>query len=315
MMSSILVTGGAGFIGSILCERLIKLGYRVVNYDNFNDFYSPIIKKSNISKIKRDTNCICIEGDIRDSFLLETTFKLFEIDKVIHLAAMAGVRKSIESPLEYIDVDISGTVNLLELSKKYNIKKFIFASSSSVYGKNTLPFREDSNINLQISPYAVAKYSGELYCKTYNELYKIPIICLRLFTVYGPRQRPEMAIHYFTKLIDEGKEIPIYGDGKSSRDYTYIDDVVDGIISSIDIECSFEIINLGNSYPVTLNKIINLIEEKLDKPALKRYLKSQLGDVEHTLADISKAKIMLGYEPKITIDEGLDKFISWYKNK
>lgn len=314
-MSSILVTGGAGFIGSTLCERLIKLGHKVVNYDNFNDFYSPSIKKNNISKIKRDQNYVCIEGDIRDSFLLETTFKLFEIDKIIHLAAMAGVRKSIESPLEYIDVDIGGTVNLLELSKKYNIKKFIFASSSSVYGKNPIPFRENDYIDLQISPYAAAKHSGELYCKTYNELYKIPIICLRFFTVYGPRQRPEMAIHSFTRLIDEGKEIPIYGDGKSSRDYTYIDDAVDGILSALDTVCSFEIINIGNSCPIAINKIINLIEEKLDKPALKRYIKPQPGDVFHTLADISKAQALLGYEPKTSIDEGLDKFISWYKNK
>lgn len=312
-MNSILVTGGAGFIGSTLCERLLRIGYRVIALDNFNDFYNPVIKKNNITIAKKDPNYVLIEGDIRDGALLNNMFRLFNINKVVHLAAMAGVRKSIDSPQEYVDIDIKGTVNLLEISKKYRVSKFIFASSSSVYGKNPTPFREDDYINIQISPYAVAKRSGELYCRTYNELYNLPIICLRFFTVYGPRQRPEMAIHLFTKSIDEGKEIAIYGDGKSSRDYTYVNDIVDGIISSMELDCSFDIINLGNSYPIQLNKLINIIEQKLGKNALKRYVPIQTGDVDHTCADISRAKNLLNYNPSIDIETGIERFVEWYK--
>lgn len=312
-MNSILVTGGAGFIGSTLCERLLRIGYRVIALDNFNDFYNPVIKRDNITTAKKDPNYVLIEGDIRDGALLNNLFRLFNINKVVHLAAMAGVRKSIDTPQEYVDVDIKGTVNLLDISKKYRISKFIFASSSSVYGKNPTPFREDDYINIQISPYAVAKRSGEMFCRTYNELYNMPIICLRFFTVYGPRQRPEMAIHLFTKNIDEGKEIAIYGDGKSSRDYTYIDDIVDGIVSSIELDCSFDIINLGNSYPIQLNKLINIIEQKLGKYALKRYLPIQTGDAEHTCADIGRARNLLNYSPCTDIETGIEKFVEWYK--
>lgn len=312
---TILVTGGAGFIGSTLCEKLLNLGHKIINLDNFNDFYNPEIKRSNILSSLKNPNYILVEGDIRDEKVLERLFNLYSIDIIIHLAALAGVRKSIETPLDYIDTDIKGTVSLLEISKKYKVKKFIFASSSSVYGKNPIPFREDDYINYQISPYAASKHSAELFCRTYNEIYNLPIICLRFFTVYGPRQRPEMAIHYFTKLIDEGKEVPILGDGKSSRDYTYIDDIIDGIISSVSLECNFEILNLGNSFPVQLNRIINLIEQNLNKPALKRYLKTQVGDVENTLADISRAKNIIGYSPKTAIEVGINKFVSWYKSQ
>lgn len=314
-MSVILVTGGAGFIGSHLCEKLLDLGYNVVNLDNFNDFYDPKIKRDNIAKAQSNPNYILVEGDIRDRALLETIFNKYNIETLVHLAALAGVRKSISNPMEYVDVDIKGTVNLLEFSRRYKVKKFIFGSSSSVYGTNSIPFREEDCVNSQISPYAAAKLAGELFCKTYNLLYKIPMICLRFFTVYGPRQRPEMAIHNFTRLISEGREISIYGDGKSSRDYTYIDDIIDGIVAAVNLECNFEIFNLGNSNSIGLNELVNTIEKKIGKLAYKKYLTMQKGDVEHTYADNSKAGRLLGYKPKVGIEDGIDKFIKWYKEQ
>ncbi len=227
---------------------------------------------------------------------------------------MAGVRNSITNPLEYIDVDIKGTVNLLEFCRQNSVEKFVFASSSSVYGLNSIPFKEDDPLELQVSPYAAAKKAGEVFCHTYNHLYGIPTACLRFFTVYGPRQRPEMAIHKFTRLIDSGMEVPLYGDGCSSRDYTYIDDIVDGIISSMEHECSFEVFNLGNSVPVKLDWLADTIGNKLGKHVNKRYLPAQQGDVEYTYADISKAQKLLGYKPKVGIEEGIDRFIKWYRN-
>ena len=245
-MSTILVTGGAGFIGSHLAEKLLEHGHKVINIDNFNDFYDPLIKRMNILKAKLSPRYTLIEGDIRDKKLLDQVFTTYKIDIVVHIAALAGVRKSIENPLEYVDVDIKGTVNLLEHSRIYKVKKFIYASTSSVYGLNAIPFKEEDNIKSPISPYAAAKHAGELFCKTYHTLYGMEVVCLRFFTVYGPRQRPEMAIHYFVKTIDEGELISIFGDGTSSRDYTYIDDIIKGIVASIYLNCEFEIFNLGN---------------------------------------------------------------------
>lgn len=312
-MSTILVTGGAGFIGSHLCEKLLEIGHQVINLDNFNDFYDPQIKRNNIKYAQTYPAYTLIEDDIRDKEALNKIFEQFNIDMVIHLAALAGVRKSVENPLEYIDVDINGTVNLLEYSKSYGIRKFIFASSSSVYGLNSVPFGENDPVSTPISPYAAAKLSGELFCKAYNNLYNIPMVCLRFFTVYGPRQRPEMAIYNFTKQIDNGSELPIFGNGKSFRDYTFIDDIIDGIVASVDLNCNFEIFNLGNSRPVQLNHLVDLIEQKIGKPAYKSYLKMQHGDVKYTFANISKAARILGYEPKVDIEEGIERFVRWYK--
>lgn len=314
-MSNVLVTGGAGFIGSHLCERLLESGSKVINLDSFNDFYSPLIKRDNISVALSSSNYMLFEGDIRDRCVLDSIFKKYDIDIVIHLAALTGVRKSLENPLEYIDVDIKGMVNLLECSKTYKIKKFVFASSSSVYGLNPLPFKEGDCVNLQVSPYAAAKQAGELFCGTYSRLYSIPMVCLRFFTVYGPRQRPEMAVHNFAALIDKGAEVPIYGDGSSSRDYTYIDDIINGITASINLNCSFEVFNLGNSNPIRLDYLVGLLEQGLGKQARRQYLPMQPGDVEHTYADITKSKNILGYVPKISIEEGIEKFIDWYKQK
>ncbi len=313
-MNAILVTGGAGFIGSSLCEKLLQQNYNVINMDNFNNYYDPIIKRCNIENASCNSNYTLIEGNILDTELLDSIFKSFNIDKVIHLAAIAGVRNSIENPLEYVDVDIKGTVNLLQMCKKYKISKFVFASSSSVYGVNKIPFNEEDHLSLQLSPYAASKYCGEMFCKTYNLLYGIPIVCLRFFTVYGPRQRPDMAIHKFTKLIDEDNEILIYGNGDSSRDYTYIDDIVDGIIASMNLDCDFEIFNLGSSESVKILYLIALIEKGINKKAKVKFINTQAGDALYTFADIEKAKEALGYSPKVCIGDGIDKFIAWYKS-
>jgi UDP-glucuronate 4-epimerase len=312
-MKTILVTGGAGFIGSNLCEKLLSKGFYIINLDNFNNFYDPLIKRANIKNAGMSSDYKLIEGDINDCNLLLEVFKSFDIDVVVHLAAMAGVRQSLGNPQEYIDVDIKGTVNLLEFCKKFKTKKFIFASSSSVYGKNESPFKETDSIELQISPYAAAKRAGEIFCKTYNELYGISTVVLRFFTVYGPRQRPEMAISKFVRLIDEAEEVPVYGDGSFCRDFTYVEDITDGIIASIDYNSSFEVFNLGNSSMISIKDLISLIEDKLGKTARINYLPEQQGDVKLTCADITRSEKLLGFKPKTKIDEGIEKYIKWYK--
>jgi len=251
-----------------------------------------------------------VRGDILNNKLLDKLFVKYKIHKIIHLAAMAGVQPSLISPTEYIDTDIKGTVNLLEKAKEYKIKQFIFASSSSVYGINKkIPFCEKDSTNLQISPYATAKKAAELYCQTYNYLYKIPIIIFRFFTVYGPRQRPDMAIHKFARLIQQNKPIQMYGNGLSQRDYTYIDDITQGIIKSLNKNFNFEIFNLGNSKTIELKKLINLISNKLKMKPIVEILSNQLGDVPITCADITKSKKMLGYKPRTPITKGIQKFI------
>lgn len=313
ILVDILVTGGAGFIGSHLCEKLLKMNHHVICFDDFDDFYAPSLKRKNIEKCLKTRKFELIEGDLRDKSKLEETFKKHNIDRIVHLAARAGVRPSIIDPLLYADVNIIGTLNLLELCKEYTIDQFIFASSSSVYGLNTkIPFNEDDCISKPISPYASSKISCEHFCYTYNNLYNIPITCLRFFTVYGPRQRPEMAIHKFTRLIDEGKIVELYGDGTSKRDYTYIDDIIEGICTSLDKKVAFEIINLGNSETVELNYLISLIENELGKKAKIKHLSNQSGDVPITYADISKAKRVLNYNPQTKIEDGIKSFVKWY---
>ncbi len=313
---TILVTGGAGFIGSTLCDKLVEGGEKVINLDNFNNYYDPIIKWENIQNVINKPNYKLYVGDTRDPKMLKEIFKNEKPEIVVHLAAMAGVRNSLKDPLEYVDVDVKGTVNLLEFSRKYRIEKFVFGSSSSVYGKNTkVPFKEDDPLEGQVSPYAASKRAGEIYCQTYSEMYNIKVSSLRFFTVYGPRQRPEEAIHLFTKLIDEGKPIPVFGDGTSKRDYTYVDDVVDGIIKAMNADYKFEIFNIGNSETITLSDLIKLIEKTVGKKAIIDRKPFQLGDVQITYADISKAREMLRYNPKTKIEEGIRNFWEWYKNK
>ena len=311
----ILVTGGAGFIGSHLIERLLKEGYEVVCLDNFNDYYDPEIKRNNIKSFLRGRNFNLVEADIRDKDTLKKVFEKYKFQKIIHLAAQAGVRLSLKQPNLYVDVNINGTLNLLELSREYKIESFILGSSSSVYGATKeIPFSEEGKLR-PISPYGVSKRTGELLCYTYNHLYNLSITVLRFFTVYGPKQRPDMAIHKFTKLINEGKEICLYGDGKTSRDYTYISDIVEGIMSALNKDFNYEIFNLGNSNPTTLSRLISLIEKNLGKAAKIKYLPEQPGDPPITFADISKSKRMLNYNPKIKIEEGIKRFVEWYKNE
>ena len=317
-MNRILVTGGAGFIGSHLCGRLLRDGYHVICIDNFDSFYDPNIKVKNVEEMVKEFSqwFELITGDIRNHEHLAEIFKKNRIDFVIHLAARAGVRPSIEQPLLYQDVNIRGTIVLLEACKEYGIKDFVFASSSSVYGENQrIPFSEEDLDIQPISPYGATKRAGELLCYSYHHLYGMNIACLRIFTAYGPRQRPEMAIHKFTRLVDRGEKIPIYGDGSSRRDYTYIDDLIEGIIAVIQRHRGFEIYNLGESQTTTLKELIQMIEEALGKKANIEWLESQPGDVSITYADISKAKRMLGYQPKVKMEEGIKRFVEWYKRE
>ncbi len=313
---SVTITGGAGFIGSHLCEKLINMGFKVICIDNFDDFYNPGLKEDNISKIVNNNNFKLYRSDICNVDQMEKIFLENDVEIVIHLAAKAGVRPSIREPLLYEKVNVLGTINLLECCKKYNIPKFIFASSSSVYGGNKkTPFSEDDNVDHPISPYAATKKAGELICYTYHSLYKMSIFCFRFFTVYGPRQRPEMAVHKFTRRILKGEQIEIYGDGSSSRDYTYIDDVISGVVNSLNRIEGFEVINLGNSNTVKLIDLVKLIEAVTGEKASLKFLENQLGDVYITYADIRKAGKMLKYFPKTNIEEGLIKFVRWYKEK
>ena len=313
MLKNILVTGGAGFIGSHLCEKLLEDNYNVICLDNFNDYYDPRIKEDNIAESLKNKNFTLVKGDILDEECLENIFSENNIHKIVHLAAIAGVRPSLMNPQEYVDVDIKGTVNLLGVAKKYKIEQFIFGSSSSVYGVNSkIPFTEEDRIDLQISPYATAKRAGELYCGTYHHLYGVPITILRFFTVYGPRQRPDMAIHKFIRLMSQGKYISMFGDGKSERDYTYIGDIINGIFKAIQKNIRFDIFNLGNSKTIKLQELIKVIAQKLNTDVRIQRFPEQAGDVSITYADISKAKRMLGYNPLISIEEGIENFVRWY---
>jgi UDP-glucuronate 4-epimerase len=310
----VLVTGAAGFIGSHLCERFLADGHQVVGLDNFDPFYDPQVKRNNIAASLSQKEFMLVEGDIRDTACVEKVCADGAFEVIVHLAAKAGVRPSIEDPLGYQDVNVKGTLVLLEAAKKYGIKKFIFASSSSVYGNNKkVPFSESDNVDNPISPYAATKKAGELICYTYSHLCEINMTCLRFFTVYGPRQRPDLAIHKFTKLINDGKSIPVFGDGSMMRDHTYIDDIIDGIVGATLACKGYEIYNLGESRPIRLDTLIRSIETVLGKKAIISRLPLQPGDVDITYADVSKAVKKLGYQPKTLIEDGLKKFIEWFR--
>lgn len=309
----VLVTGGAGFIGSHLMERLLREGHRVTCLDNFNPFYDPRIKRRNIEPLRSDSGFRLVEGDIRDSAGLSSLFGDRQIDVVVHLAAMAGVRPSVEDPQLYNDVNILGTTNLLEHCRQAGLRKVVFGSSSSVYGLNeTVPFCEEAAVGRTASPYGATKLAGEAICHTYHHLYGIPIVCLRFFTVYGPRQRPEMATHKFIRLIHAGQEVPLYGDGTSRRDYTYVDDIVEGVTASIDCPGGFEIVNLGGSKTTTLLELIRLVENCLGTKATVKLLPPQMGDVPITYANVKKAKTLLGYEPSVSVEDGIERTVRWF---
>jgi UDP-glucuronate 4-epimerase len=312
--AKILVTGAAGFIGSHLCDRLVSEKAVVTGLDNFDNSYSRDIKQANISALLAERNFNLVEGDIRDAACVESVVQKQKPDMIVHLAAKAGVRPSIDDPVGYQDVNINGTVVLLEAARKFGIKNFIFASSSSIYGNNKkVPFAETDNVDFPISPYAATKKAGELICHTYSHLYKINMTCLRFFTVYGPRQRPDLAIRKFTSLIEAGKPIPVYGDGSMKRDFTYIDDIIDGVLGAMRNCEGYEIYNLGESRPVRLDILISEIEEALGKKAIINRLPMQQGDVLQTYADVTKAKEKLGYAPKTDLESGLKEFIKWFR--
>lgn len=344
-MKVFLITGGAGFIGSTIAEKLLEQGNKVIVVDNFNDFYdynrkirnileatgnyekvNEILENSSkdekiekLKKIVNSENFVLEYADIRDMGKMDKIFSEYKIDLVFNPAAMAGVRPSLLDPLLYEEVNIKGYMNLLELCKKYGVKKFLQASSSSVYGNNKkVPFKETDIVDFAISPYAATKKSGEVIGHVYHKLYDIDMIQLRFFTVYGPKQRPDLAIHKFTKMILEEKSIPFYGDGNTKRDYTYIDDIVDGILKSIDYlfknQDVYEIFNLGESRVVSLKEMVETIEKVLGKKAVLDKQPMQPGDVEKTYADISKAKEILGYNPKTNFEDGIKKFVDWYMN-
>ena len=316
MNKTILVTGGAGFIGSHLVGHLLgEGGWDVTVVDDLNDFYSPDIKRSNLEAVKIDGDFRFVEADIRCGDKLRKIFDETAFDCIVHLAARAGVRPSLSQPKLYAETNINGTLNLLELARDYEVPQFVFGSSSSVYGINgKVPFAEDDRIHQPISPYASTKAAGELMCHTYSHLFDIRTVCLRFFTVYGARQRPDLAIHKFSRLITEGKPIQMFGDGTTRRDYTYIDDIIQGVRASIDYNGSkHEVFNLGESDTVELVRLIELLENSLGEKAVIDRQPMQPGDVPITFADISKAKRLLGYDPKTKIEDGIPKFVEWFR--
>ncbi|MEO8649522.1 MAG: GDP-mannose 4,6-dehydratase [Acidobacteriota bacterium] len=317
-MKHILITGGAGFIGSHLVDRLLSEGgWQITVIDDFNDFYSPQIKRENVASHLTHENYELVEADVRYDKALAEVFLKSNFDVIVHLAARAGVRPSLSEPKLYTETNINGTLNLLELARRHGVKQFVFGSSSSVYGINAkVPFAEDDRIHQPISPYAATKAAGELICHTYSHLYDIRCICLRFFTVYGARQRPDLAIHKFSRLISEGKAIPVFGDGSMQRDYTYIDDIIQGVRAAIDYDkTKYEVFNLGESETTKLSELISLLERSLDMHAIIDRQPMQPGDVPATYADISKSKELLGYNPATKIADGIPKFVDWFRGR
>jgi UDP-glucuronate 4-epimerase len=309
----ILVTGAAGFIGSHLTESLLANNHQVVGLDNFDDYYDRAIKERNLKAALAHSHFSLVRGDILDTGLFDGALAGHPFDVVVHLAAKAGVRPSIKDPLRYFKTNVEGTLNILEFCKNNSIPKLVFASSSSVYGNNEkVPFAETDNVDNPISPYAASKKAGELLCYNYHHLYGVHVYALRFFTAYGPRQRPDMAIHKFTKLISEGKPIQLYGDGDLRRDFTYIDDIIQGVMNSINRVSGFEVINLGESKTIRVAELVGLIETYLGKRAIVELRPIPPGDVKETFADISKARRLIHYAPSVGIESGIQRFLKWY---
>ena len=311
-----LITGGAGFIGSHVCERLLHAGHSVWAFDDLNAFYDPQIKRRNLRDIQSLAKSFeFIHGDLTDAAVVEDLFADVKFDQIIHLAARAGVRPSLEEPALYQRVNVEGTVNLFESARRHGVKKITMASSSSVYGVNAkVPFAESDPIFHAISPYAASKLAGEALAHVYHHVYGMDIVSLRFFTVYGPRQRPDLAIHKFARLIRDGRPIPVYGDGSTARDYTFIEDILDGILACTKQSFGCEIFNLGESQTVPLSRLIELLEETLGRKAMIERHPLQPGDVPRTCADISKARDRLGYQPRVPIEQGLPRFVDWFNH-
>jgi UDP-glucuronate 4-epimerase len=321
---AIVVTGGAGFIGGHVCRRLLDRGERVVAVDSFDPFYDPAIKRAAVAGLAASERFRLVEADIRDPDAVAAGLAAAgagpgEARAIVHLAARAGVRPSLEQPQVYADVNLTGTAAMLELARRLGVRDFVFGSSSSVYGNRAeVPFREDDAAADPISPYAATKRGGELLCRTWNHLYGLSVVCLRFFTVYGPRQRPDLAIHKFARLMAEGRPIPLFGDGSTRRDYTYVDDIVQGVEAAVDFAAAhpgcYDIFNLGESDTVTLSRLVELLGAAMGiEPAIDRQ-PPQPGDVERTCADISRAREMLGYAPRTRIEEGIPRFVEWFRS-
>lgn len=315
-MSTILVTGGAGFIGSHLCESLLRQKHRVAIVDNLDDFYGPDLKRANLEEIQSVGSFDFFDVDIRDAARLREVFDRARPDAVVHLAARAGVRPSLLHPELYVSTNIDGTLNLLESSRKFRVQRLVFGSSSSVYGQtNRVPFSEDEPIARPLSVYAATKVSGEVLAFSYAHLYRLPVVCARIFTAFGPRQRPDLAIRKFAQRILEGQEVPVFGDGSTQRDYTYVDDVVRGLELALECEYPFEVFNLGNSRTLRLDDLVKILETALGRKAIVKRLPPQPGDMQVTCADLAKSRRMLGYEPKVSFEEGLRRFVEWLKKR
>ncbi len=310
----VLLTGGAGFIGSHTLERLLTLGHAVTVVDEFNDYYDPALKRRNLVEAAAKGSFGAIEADVRDVAAMARAFDAAKPDAVIHLAARAGVRPSLAQPMLYQEVNVQGTIVLLEECRRRGVKKFVFASSSSVYGDaDRVPFREDDTSIRPASPYGVTKLAGEHYCSVYSKLFGLRISALRFFSVYGPRHRPDMAIRKFAELMLRGEEIPFFGDGSMQRDHTYVDDIVDGVIGALGRDDAFEVYNLGESRTVSLSELVALLEKTLGVKARIKRLPPQPGDVKRTYADVSKARANLGYNPRVPVEEGLRRFALWLR--
>lgn len=309
-----LVTGGAGFIGSHVIDALLVRGERVVCVDNFDSFYDPAIKRANLRAASTHRNFSLVEADVRDRERMRMLCDELGVDRIFHAAARAGVRPSLSDPFLYEDVNVRGTLAVLEVARHRPIKTLVFASSSSVYGGvDSVPFLETASLSRPISPYAATKLAGELLCYTYHHLYGLPVTCLRFFTAYGPRQRPEMAIHRFVRLIEEGQPVQVFGDGSARRDFTYIDDIIQGVLAALETPFPFEVFNLGESETIALNDLIRAIEQCLGRKARIETMTEQPGDMRITYADITKARHLLGYRPRTAIKEGLERFVDWFR--
>jgi UDP-glucuronate 4-epimerase len=311
---TVLVTGGAGFIGSHLAERLLGDGHAVIVLDNFDRFYDPAIKWRNVEPARRNSRYRLVEGDIRDDDALERVFRADPPQAVIHLAARAGVRPSIEDPVLYSSVNLDGTTRLLEACRRHGVERFLFGSSSSVYGNNPkVPFAEEDPVDHPISPYAATKKAGEVLCHAFHHLFGIRVACLRFFTVYGPRQRPEMAIHKFTRRLSKGLPVEQYGDGESARDYTYVSDIVEGVVRALERCSGYHVWNLGGARTIRLGELVGRIAGELGVEPRVRQLPDQPGDVQQTWADVTRAARELDWVPQVPLDEGLPQFIRWYR--
>lgn len=313
-MARILITGAAGFIGSHLAERLLARGDQVAGLDNFDPFYPREAKERNLRGAQAHAAFTFVEGDLRDAGAMAEVVERHRPQRIVHLAARAGVRPSLENPAAYVETNVHGTLNLLLACRRFPVEHFVFASSSSVYGNDVrAACTEEAPTDSPASPYGATKKAGEVLCFTYHQLLKIPMTCLRLFTVYGPRQRPDLAIHKFVRLIEAGKPLPFFGDGTSRRDYTFVEDTVSGITAALDRADGYQIYNLGRGNPVTLREMLEAVERALGKKAVLDRQPEQPGDVRTTWADISKAKARLGYAPQVQFDEGVERFVKWWR--